>query len=734
MGSFRPREEGEEGDVDLALAGREDSDGQPPLKLMRPNDDSDFGINPMSSPTVPTVGQESTGDSVDSAQISLEEIHRKLDEENKDKYKCKMCVKKPQYFCKLYEIHDHLQEFHVIANCEEAIREQVIEPLDPGPQQDYPSTKELLGEIPREERDPKIFEPMTFRPTYEEFKDLKTFLRKLEASEAYKAGICRVVVPPDWEPRKTGYNPSDIDLTIPSPVRQNISCSQVDGAFKTLADRNIPPINIEQYMKLATSDKYLTPPHDSYEELEKLYWGENLDENKQAPIYGADVEQSITDPEVKYWNIKKLDSILTDVMEEQIPGVNTPYLYFGMWKATFSWHVEDMDLYAVNYLHYGAPKTWYGIPPSEGHKLEQVARKLFPDMAKTCFNLMRHKAIMISPELLRAHGVQVNKLVQEERNMIIAFPHAYHSGFNHGFNIAESTNFAVDRWVEYGKRFRDCLCRDHEDEVSIEVEPFIKRYQPERYEAWKANEDFSLHPEDPWYIRRCLQDGTVRLQRGDITEAEFNNLKKQLRKKRQIPFWFKQKFDIDYYDDIQCDDFDMTDCIDHQEKTEDPILEEKLKLAKLNLFKSKKKVDIKLKKLKKATARIYQMDMEAYNEMRKDLMSEEEERKRKVALGYSQGTMGQALGGGQARGVGFKNVDQDDLLEKRSKVVCRAKKNHRFKACTKCSGCKRENCGECTYCLDMPRFGGSGQLKQKCELRICVNPLLRTCQHCEWVI
>jgi hypothetical protein len=44
--------------------------------------------------------------------------------------------------------------------------------------------------------------------------------------------------------------------------------------------------------------------------------------------------------------------------EDVIPGINNSYLYFGMWAATFSWHVEDMDLYATNYLHYGAPKTW----------------------------------------------------------------------------------------------------------------------------------------------------------------------------------------------------------------------------------------------------------------------------------------------------------------------------------------------------------------------------------------
>ena len=119
--------------------------------------------------------------------------------------------------------------------------------------------------------------------------------------------------------------------------------------------------------------RYRTPRHADNEELERKYW-KNITFNQ--PIYGADISGTLTDPDQRHWNIQKLGSILDHVAgdyEIQIEGVNTAYLYFGMWKTTFAWHTEDMDLYSINYIHFGAPKSWYAIPPEHGRRLERLA-------------------------------------------------------------------------------------------------------------------------------------------------------------------------------------------------------------------------------------------------------------------------------------------------------------------------------------------------------------------------
>lgn len=333
---------------------------------------------------------------------------------------------------------------------------------------------------------------MVFRPTWEEFKDFSKYVQVMESQGAHKAGLAKVIPPPEWVPRKSGYNIDDLDVTIPAPICQVVTGKQ--GLYQQINIQK-KPMTVQQYRELANSERYATPKHFDYEDLERKYW-KNI--TYVAPIYGADVSGSLTDSDVNEWNINRLGTILDFVNEDygiSIEGVNTAYLYFGMWKTTFAWHTEDMDLYSINYLHFGAPKTWYSIPPEHGRRLERLANGFFPGSYKTCQAFLRHKMTLISPQILKQYTIPYNKITQEAGEIMITFPYGYHAGFNHGFNCAESTNFACERWVEYGKRASHCTCS--KDMVKISMDTFIKRFQPDRYEMWLKGEDVGPHPEEP---------------------------------------------------------------------------------------------------------------------------------------------------------------------------------------------------------------------------------------------
>lgn len=332
----------------------------------------------------------------------------------------------------------------------------------------------------------------TFRPTWDEFKDFNKFIQYMESKGAHKAGLAKVIPPPEWVPRKNGYDLASMDITIPSPICQVVTGKQ--GLFQQINIQK-KAMTVKQFSIMANSAKYCTPRHSSYEDLERKYW-KNV--TYVAPIYGADVNGSITDPDVNEWNINRLGTILDYVNSDygiEIDGVNTAYLYFGMWKTTFAWHTEDMDLYSINYLHFGDPKTWYAIPPEHGKRFERIASGFFPTSAKTCSAFLRHKMTLISPQILKQYSVPYNKITQEAGEFMITFPYGYHAGFNHGFNCAESTNFAAPRWIEYGKRATQCTCSN--DMVKISMDTFVKRFQPDRYDLWLKGQDIGCHPEQP---------------------------------------------------------------------------------------------------------------------------------------------------------------------------------------------------------------------------------------------
>ena len=91
--------------------------------------------------------------------------------------------------------------------------------------------------------------------------------------------------------------------------------------------------------------------------LERLYW-RSCGIGKPA-LYGADMAGSLFDNSMTEWNVANLPSVLSRLLPPgaKVPGVNTPYLYWGMWRATFAWHVEDMDLFSINYIHFGVRLT-----------------------------------------------------------------------------------------------------------------------------------------------------------------------------------------------------------------------------------------------------------------------------------------------------------------------------------------------------------------------------------------
>ena len=76
-------------------------------------------------------------------------------------------------------------------------------------------------------------------------------------------------------------------------------------------------------------------------------------------------------------------------MKPKVKGINTAYLYVGMWRSTFGIHSEDNDLYSINLLHFGEPKSWYVVPPKYADDLEQLVQTLLPEQHKKCQAFLR---------------------------------------------------------------------------------------------------------------------------------------------------------------------------------------------------------------------------------------------------------------------------------------------------------------------------------------------------------
>ncbi len=241
--------------------------------------------------------------------------------------------------------------------------------------------------------------------------------------------------------------------------------------FRDMADRYRTERLRESKGKLDELDRF--SEDDKFDDMARHFW-RSMGPTMPPAVYGADLPGSLFgDSDASGWNVDRLDTCLqllsADRTEEDgsMPGVTSSYLYFGMYAACFAAHTEDMNLLSINILHAGDPKYWYAVDKADSARFESLLQSYFPSDAAKCQDFMRHKRFVVSPAILKKAGISYTTAVQRPGDAMITFPGCYHFGFNTGFNVAESTNFAVREWLPEGRRATVCMCHPHSVRINI---------------------------------------------------------------------------------------------------------------------------------------------------------------------------------------------------------------------------------------------------------------------------
>ncbi|KAJ6828781.1 uncharacterized protein M6B38_361210 [Iris pallida] len=289
----------------------------------------------------------------------------------------------------------------------------------------------------------------------------------------------------------------------------------------------------EQYFRRKDMDKGLmSPPWEPLpENIEGEYWRivEHPTEEIEV-LYGADLEtgdfgsgfpkastvepgSNVDDQYVKSgWNLNNFPRLQGSVLSFEngdISGVLVPWLYVGMCFSSFCWHVEDHHLYSMNYLHWGAPKMWYGIPGTNALKLESAMKKHLSDLFEEQPDLLHNLVTQFSPTMLKLEGVPVYRCLQRAGEFVLTFPRAYHSGFNCGFNCAEAVNVAPVDWLPHGQIAVE-LYRDQARKISISHDKLLLGAAREAVRAqWNISFMGKSSLENLRWKDACGMDGTL---------------------------------------------------------------------------------------------------------------------------------------------------------------------------------------------------------------------------------
>ncbi|KAH0657471.1 hypothetical protein KY289_026219 [Solanum tuberosum] len=174
------------------------------------------------------------------------------------------------------------------------------------------------------------------------------------------------------------------------------------------------------------------------------------------------------------WNLNitpKLQDSLLRFESCNSSSILLPRLSIGMCFSSNHWRIEEHHLYLLSYIHFGAPRIFYGVPGSHRCKFEEAIKKHLPQLsAHPC--LLHNLATQFSPSILTSEGIPVYRCVQNPKEFVLILPGAYHAEFDSGFNCYEAVNFAPFDWLPHGQNAVE-LYRELDRKTSISQDKLL---------------------------------------------------------------------------------------------------------------------------------------------------------------------------------------------------------------------------------------------------------------------
>ncbi|KAK4385439.1 putative lysine-specific demethylase [Sesamum angolense] len=237
------------------------------------------------------------------------------------------------------------------------------------------------------------------------------------------------------------------------------------------------------------------------EEIEVLY-GADLETGVFGSGFPKNAQQVHSASDIKYinsgWNLNNFPRLPGSVLSFEDSDISVCASSLAVLRnvlSSFCWVrisilfiTLDHHLYSLNYMHWGDPKLWYGVPGSDALKLEAAMRKHLPDLFEEQPDLLHKLVTQLSPSILKSEGVPVYRCVQNPGEFVLTFPRAYHAGFNCGFNCAEAVNVAPVDWLPHGQNAIE-LYREQGRKTSISHDKLLLGAARE---AVKANWEYNL--------------------------------------------------------------------------------------------------------------------------------------------------------------------------------------------------------------------------------------------------